>query len=201
MVSCVRIRSLFLAVVCLAVLDLSALAQRTENRIVGRVDEGQVVTLSGNVHPLARGEFDLGAVAGETVLERMVLELEPSAAQQAELDALVEAQHDPGSPLYQRWLTPAEYGVRFGASARDVARITAWLRGHGFTVDEVAASDRLIEFSGTAADVADAFRDRYTAPRWLTVPPARAGLTRRRPALANPAAGPRGANQAPPRAG
>jgi pseudomonalisin len=157
MVSCVRIRSLFLAVVCLAVLDLSALAQRTENRIVGRVDEGQVVTLSGNVHPLARGEFDLGAVAGETVLERMVLELEPSAAQQAELDALVEAQHDPGSPLYQRWLTPAEYGVRFGASARDVARITAWLRGHGFTVDEVAASDRLIEFSGTAADVADAF--------------------------------------------
>jgi hypothetical protein len=127
------------------------------DRIAETVDDGQVVTLTGNVHPLARGEFDLGVVAGETMLERMVLELEPSAAQQAELDALVEAQHDPVSPLYQQWLTPVEYGTRFGAGVGDVARITAWLQGHGFTVDEVAASNRLIQFSGTAADVADAF--------------------------------------------
>jgi pseudomonalisin len=157
MLSFVRVRSLFVAVVCFGALGLAALAQRTGNRIAGPIDDGQVVTLSGNVHPMARGEFDLGAVADETVLERMVLELEPSAAQQAELDDLVEAQHDPQSPEYQQWLTPAEYGVRFGASAADVARITAWLRGHGFRVDEVAASNRLIEFSGTAAHVAETF--------------------------------------------
>ena len=132
-------------------------SEASTNRIVGPIDEGQVITLTGNLHPLARGEFDLGVVAGETVLERMVLELEPSAAQQAELDALVEAQHDPSSPLYRQWLTPAEYGARFGASAADLARITGWLRGHGFTVDEVTTSKRLVIFSGTAAQVADTF--------------------------------------------
>ena len=153
-----RIRSLFLAVLFVYVFGLLNFAHGQERvRIAGRIDESQVVTLSGNVHPFAQAEYDLGVAPGETVLERMVLELEPSAARQAKLDALVEAQHDPQSPLFQQWLTPAQYGARFGASAADVARIAAWLRSHGFTVDEVAASKRLIQFSGTAAQVAESF--------------------------------------------
>ena len=127
------------------------------NRIVKPIEEGQVVTLAGNVHPLARGEFEVGVVSAEAPLDRMVLQLEPSAAQQAELDSLLEAQHDPESPLYHKWLTPAEYGSRFGASAGDLARITAWLAGHGFVVEEIAASGRLVVFSGNAGMVADTF--------------------------------------------
>ena len=134
-----------------------AASQTGANRIVVPIDETQAVTLLGNVHPFARSEFDLGAVSGETRLERMLLQLEPSAAQQAELDALVEAQHDPKSPLFHHWLTPAEYSARFGVSTGDLARITTWLQGHGFTVDEVAASNRLIIFSGTAAQVQETF--------------------------------------------
>jgi subtilase family serine protease len=134
-----------------------AMGQGPVNRVVGPIDEGQVVTLLGNVHPLARGEFDEGLANPETQLDRMVLELEPSAEQQAELDALVEAQHDAGSPLFHRWLTPAEYGARFGASGEDVARIAGWLVGHGFQVEEIAASNRLIVFSGTGRQVADTF--------------------------------------------
>ncbi len=126
------------------------------NRI-GPIDEAQVVTLEGNQHPLAREEFDRGAVGAETRLARMVLLLEPSAAQQAGLDALVEAQHDPHSPLYRQWLTPAGYGTRFGVSAEDVSRVAGWLKGHGFAVDELPASNRLIVFSGTAAQVAETF--------------------------------------------
>ena len=129
----------------------------TVNRIVEPVQEAAVVTLAGNVHPLARGEFDDGVVSAETPLNRMILVLEPSAAQQAELDSLLEAQHDPESPLYHKWLTPAEYGSRFGASAGDLARVTAWLAGHGFVVDEIAASGRLVLFSGNAGKVADTF--------------------------------------------
>jgi pseudomonalisin len=158
MLSRVRIRFLLLVAVFAFVFGLFIFAHgQTPARRIGPIDENQVVTLTGNVHPLARAEFDLGTVAGETVLERMMLELEPSPAQQAELDALVEAQHGPHSPLYQQWLTPAEYGARFGASAADVARICAWLSSHGFTVDEVAASIRLIQFSGTAAQFAETF--------------------------------------------
>jgi pseudomonalisin len=146
--------ALFLGCLCW---DAMAMGQTPANRVKGPIDDQQVVTLTGNVHPLARGEYDLGAVDSDLVLDRMVLQLEPSAAQQAELDALVEAQHDPGSPLYQQWLTPAEYGARFGVSAADVARISGWLQGHGFTVVEVAANNRQIQFSGTAAQVADTF--------------------------------------------
>jgi subtilase family serine protease len=133
------------------------MGQGPVNRVVGPIDEGQVVTLMGNVHPLAREEFDAGLAKPEMQLDRMVLELEPSEGQQAALDALVDAQQDAGSPLFHKWLTPAEYGARFGASGQDVARIAGWLRGHGFTVEEIAASNRLIVFSGTAGQVEDTF--------------------------------------------
>jgi pseudomonalisin len=151
-----KAHSLLLAALLVAACGASVFAQQPD-RILHSINESQVITLTGNVHPLARGEFDLGAVEDGTVLNRMMLELEPSAAQQTELDALVTAQHDPASPLYQQWLTPAQYGHRFGASSDDLARITAWLRSHGFTIVEVAASNRLIQFSGTAAQVAEAF--------------------------------------------
>jgi subtilase family serine protease len=127
------------------------------SRITGPIDEAHVVTLVGNVHPMARGEFDDGVVSAETPFDRMVLELEPSAAQRAELDSLLEAQHDARSPLYHQWLTPAEYGARFGASAVDLKRVTAWLSGHGFAVEEIAASGRLVVFSGNAGMVKDTF--------------------------------------------
>ena len=127
------------------------------SRIVTPIDDAQAVTLTGNLPPLARAEFDQGEANPETQLDWMVLELEPSAAQQAELDALVDAQHDPASPLYQRWLTPQEYGARFGLSAQDLARISAWLQGHGLQIQEIAASNRLIAFSGTAAAVEETF--------------------------------------------
>ena len=135
-----------------------AAASRTApSRIAGPIDEARVVTLEGNVHPLARAEFDRGTLDADTALGQMMLLLEPSAGQQAELDVLVAAQHDPHSPLYRRWLTPTQYGARFGASAQDAARVAAWLTGHGFTVEKIPASNRLILFSGTAGQVAEAF--------------------------------------------
>jgi hypothetical protein len=159
----VRVRFILFQATMFCCWAVAALSQTGVNervipdRIIAPIQEAQVVTLTGNVHPLARGEFDLGAVSAETPLAWMVLELEPSAAQQAELDSLLEAQHDAGSPLYHQWLTPAEYGSRFGAGAEDLARITTWLAGHGFVVEEIPASARLVVFSGNAGMVADTF--------------------------------------------
>jgi len=152
-----------LVVASAAFLTLAALAFAqppvavSHNRIVGPIDELDVVTLAGNTHPLARPEADRGAIAEETRLERMVLLLAPSAGQQKELDALTEAQQQPGSALFHHWLTPEEYGRRFGASFGDVARISGWLAGHGFAVEPVAAGRRSLVFSGTAAQVAETF--------------------------------------------
>ena len=153
----VGVRSSLAGLLILAAGCAIGMGQRPVNRILGPINEAQVVTLEGSVHPLAREEFDRGVVGGETKLGRMVLELEPTVAQQAELDALVAAQHDPHSPLYHQWLTPIEYGARFGASAEDVSRIAAWLNGRGFTVEAVPASNRLIVFSGTVGQVAETF--------------------------------------------
>jgi pseudomonalisin len=156
MPAAVRVR-LWTGWLCALTLISFAGAEEQTNRIVRPIDETQVITLQGNVHPMARGDFDKGAVSGEMRLEQMVLELEPSAAQQTELDALVEAQHDSGSPLYQQWLTPQEYGARFGLSANDLQRVVGWLEGHGFTIDQIPAGNRLVIFSGTAEQVEETF--------------------------------------------
>jgi subtilase family serine protease len=121
------------------------------------VNEARVVTLEGNVHPLARAQFDQGAVNPATQLDRMMLLLKPSQARQEALDELVEEQQNPHSPLYHQWLTPAEFGARFGVDDPELAQLTAWLAAHGFTVEEIPAGRRLMVFSGTAGQVFDSF--------------------------------------------
>jgi hypothetical protein len=80
-----------------------------------------------------------------------------SPAQQASFEELLAEQQDPASSNYRHWLTPREFGEQFGPAPRDVETISAWLRGHGFSVNAVAQGRRFIEFSGTAAQVAEAF--------------------------------------------
>ncbi len=121
------------------------------------VDEARLVTLARNVPPRARNSSDEGAIDANTRLDRMLLVLQSSAAQQAALDALVEAQQDRSSPHYLQWLTPAEFGAQFGVDDSDLVLVTSWLAAHGFTVEEISAGRRLMVFSGTAAQVSNAF--------------------------------------------
>jgi len=69
----------------------------------------------------------------------------------------------PPPPLYHRWLTPAEYGARFGASEQELAQVAGWLANHGFTVEEIPASRRLVIFSGTADRWWRRFTPRFTS--------------------------------------
>jgi subtilase family serine protease len=153
------LRFLFLVAVASFALTSATFAQvsMARNHVISSIDDFDAVTVPGNIHPLARPEFDRGLISAETRMDRMVLVLQPDAEQQKELDALVQAQHTPGSPLYHHWLTPQEYGQRFGASASDVQKTTAWLQSHGFKVEPVEASRRTIVFSGNASQVAEAF--------------------------------------------
>jgi pseudomonalisin len=121
------------------------------------VDETHLVTLAGNVPLLARTGFDEGAISANTRLDHMLLVLQSSPAQQAALDALVEAQQDPNSPQYQQWLAPAEFAAQFGVNQTQLAPVTRWLAAHGLTVEEISAGRRLIVFSGTVGEVANAF--------------------------------------------
>ena len=121
------------------------------------VNDNDVVTLRGDVPPLARPEFDVGPSATSLPMERMILALRPSPAAQAALERLLADQQDPASPDYHRWLTPEEFGSRFGPTADELAAVTGWLVAHGFVVEEVAKGRLWINVTGTVGDVEQAF--------------------------------------------
>jgi subtilase family serine protease len=125
------------------------------DRITAPVNGQQTIVLSGNRHPLATPQHDRGAVTPAFRMERMLLTLRPSAAQQQDLDALVAAQNDPSSSYYHHWLTPAAYAQHYGVSGNDLRQIVNWLQSHGLRIEE--RSGRSIVFSGTAAQVEAAF--------------------------------------------
>src|ERR1700674_111780 len=87
-----------------------------QDRITSFIDEDQRVALPGNRHPLAISKYDAGKVAPGYPMEHMLLTLLPDAAQEDALDQLLDAQQNPESAYFHQWLTPEQYGERFGAS-------------------------------------------------------------------------------------
>ncbi|HEY1809315.1 MAG TPA: protease pro-enzyme activation domain-containing protein [Acidobacteriaceae bacterium] len=126
-------------------------------RIADAINPNALATLRGSVNPRLAHASNLGPLDPATPMNGVTLYFQPSAAQKAELDALVQAQQTPGSPVYHAWITPAEYGARFGLGDADLAQVEAWLNSQGFNVDSVPASRNSISVSGTAAQVEAAF--------------------------------------------
>jgi Pro-kumamolisin, activation domain/Bacterial Ig-like domain (group 3) len=129
----------------------------TASRIALPVDDSSLVTLRGNTHPLARAEYDQGAAPASLTMHRMLLLLQRSPGQEASLEQLLQQQQDKSSLNYHQWLTPQQFGSQFGPAPQDLQTITTWLQSHGFEVTGVAKGGILIEFSGTAAQVQNAF--------------------------------------------
>ncbi len=144
------------AFIGLFLLDFNSSAQPAD-RIKTAVDERRTVLLTGNRHPLARPDFEVGVAVPDLPMERMILVLQPDAAQQSTLETLLTALHDPNSPEYHHWLTPETFAGRFGVSTNDVRQVTDWLISRGFTIDEIPAGGRSIVFSGATAAVEAAF--------------------------------------------
>jgi subtilase family serine protease len=128
------------------------------SRVVEQIDEARTVNIRGNVHPLARAEFDRGAVAESQPMTRMLLLLQRSAEQETALRQLIDAQQTKASGSYHAWLTPAQFGQQFGPSDADVQAVTDWLTKQGFQVAKVSAGRTTIEFHGTVAQVQNAFQ-------------------------------------------
>jgi len=158
-VTSVRFGSLIDYVLVLLLFSSLAFGQQTapRARIVDSVDNTRLITLHGNTHPLALPEFDRGAAPDSTPARRMLLLLSRSPQREAALNKLLEEQQTPGSPNYRHWLTPAEFGQKFGPADADIQTVTAWLQQQGFAVDSVSAGKSVIEFSGTAGQVRQAF--------------------------------------------
>jgi subtilase family serine protease len=132
-----------------------AFAQTSAARplITESIDESRLVTLWGNTRPEANAANDRGAVPGNFPMEHMLLQLRRSPEQELALAAFIDQLHDRTSPSFHRWLSPSEFGGRFGLAPRDVQTITRWLQGYGFRINSVYPSRMLIDFSGTAGQV------------------------------------------------
>jgi subtilase family serine protease len=128
------------------------------SRVLQAVDDARLTTLSGDIHPLARPEFDQGTLADATPLRRMVLILQRSPEQESALRQLIDQQQDKTTSTYHQWLTPETFGAAFGPTDRDLSAVTTWLSSHGFTGIQVNAARTFIEFNGTAGTVHAAFR-------------------------------------------
>jgi len=150
-------RFLWIKGVPLGLLFATGLLAQNGSRITRPVDEGSLTPLPRTTHSAIQTAGDLGRVAPDMPLERMQLMLASSPEQQTALDQLLREQQDTASPSYRQWLTPEQFGERFGASQQELDTVTGWLRGHGFRVERIANGRRSIEFSGTAGQVEQAF--------------------------------------------
>ncbi len=142
----------FAGLICMAAAPASA-----QRQVRGPIDETQRITLAGNTRPEANAKNDLGAVEDSLPLEHMQLLLRRPEKLQQELDAWTESLSEKDSPNYHHWLTAEEFGARFGLAQEDIDAVAGWLESHGFQVNPAYANRMSIDFSGTAAEVREAF--------------------------------------------
>jgi len=132
-------------------------AQAPRARITAEITNSEQTALQGSLHPFARPEDDAGRMPGSVRLNGISIYFNRSAAQRADLEALLAAQQDSSSPQYHQWLTPDQFAARFGMAQSDIDKVQSWLQQQGFSIDSVARSHNMIRFSGTVSQVESAF--------------------------------------------
>jgi hypothetical protein len=172
------VSSVLILILSTTILSVTAVAQEAGPQQIGgqktyarplinqAIDEGQRIVLKGNVHPLARAQFQVGAAPLDLPMQRMLLVLKRSPEQDQALLKLLDDQQDKSSPSYHKWLTPEQFGQQFGPADSDIQAVTSWLQSHGLQIARVSKGRVMIEFSGTAAQLQEAF---HTAIRKYAV--------------------------------
>jgi subtilase family serine protease len=126
-------------------------------RTIPAIDDSRLIRMAGSVHPFARPEAAAGRASTELPINRILLALRRTPKRQKALDAFLQAQQDPSSPMHHRWVTPEQFGEQFEPSAEDVAAVVGWLSSKGLSVGRAARGRGWIEFSSTVAAVEQAF--------------------------------------------
>ena len=147
------------AAVALSLVYFAANAQvpRRVPAIAQPLDESELIRLPGNVRPEANSQNDRGPVDANLPLDHLLLQLKRSPEAEAAVQKFLDSQQDPQSPNFHQWLTAAQFGERFGTVQQDLGIVTRWLASHGFVVNQVHPNRMLIDFSGTAGQVREAF--------------------------------------------
>jgi uncharacterized protein (TIGR03437 family) len=127
------------------------------DRIADRVDPARTAPLRGHRHSQAIPQNDQGPADPAAELRYVTLILRPASG----LESFLAEQQTPSSPNYRRWLTPEQFGDRFGLSSNDIGKLTAWLQGAGLTVHDVARGRHWITFGGSVDQVGRALHTEF----------------------------------------
>ncbi len=106
----------------------------------------------------------IAAPAGSQITGRLPgaqplrLALTLSLRNEAQLDTLLNQLSDPASPNYHQFLSVEEFTAQFGPTADDYAKVIAFVQSYGLTVTNTAPNRLVLDVSGAAANVEQAFQ-------------------------------------------
>ena len=129
----------------------------SSSQIAQPANEARLVQLRGNTRPEARAANDRGRVSDDTRLDHMMLLLQRGPESEKALEQFINQIHDPKSPLFHHWITASEFGQKYGVTPAELAAVTDWLQSQGFEVNVVYRNGILIDFSGNAGQIREAF--------------------------------------------
>ncbi len=92
----------WLAACALAACAVTAQTQAPSPRIRSEISVSDVTPLKNSPRPFADARFDAGRMPADTRLTGITLVFNRTAAQQADLEALLAAQQNPASPLFHK---------------------------------------------------------------------------------------------------
>ena len=136
---------------------LSGTAAALDVRITEPINESKLMTLGRNTIPLANAKNDRGRVSDGWYADHMILVLQRSPEKEQELVKYIDTLNDRKSPNFHKWLNAQQFGEQYGVSEGDIDTITTWLQSHSFRINQVYASRMMIDFSGTAGSIREAF--------------------------------------------
>ena len=100
---------------------------------------------------LARGKIAAALTSGLNV------QVFFSVQNQSALDAYVQDLHNPASGNFGKYLTPVEFGERFGPPNAIFQQTTSWLKDQGFTIDYLSPSMMMIAANASLPIVQTSF--------------------------------------------
>jgi subtilase family serine protease len=118
---------------------------------VARIGTAQSNALLHGNHPTEASSLTSHAAAGLPLTVHVSFALRNRAA----LNKLLSELQNPASPNYHKWLTPAEFDVRFGRATSEVQAVSQWLTSQGFHLTHSSA--RNLTAAATVSQAESAF--------------------------------------------
>jgi subtilase family serine protease len=75
----------------------------------------------------------------------------------AALTSFIASLTNTASPNYRHFLTPTQYGARFGASSATVTAVKRYFSSYGFRIGTLSAGRNILHVTGTTREIARAF--------------------------------------------